>query len=662
MSYTNYRQLFQRLRSYLAGRVIGATRDSALLDEVVKCLFCHTHLMRTSTLPDRNVSEVELSRLYRRTFRTITKAFPSLFETGDEIMLDPHSLWYTHGALSGIDPGSEDSDPLGDAYQTFVGNEIRGSEGQFFTPTAAVTWLVRALDPRPGESVIDPACGSGAFLGVTAAHMRALGATPSQLQTHITGIEKDSFLAILAARHLSLTIGVESKVHCADSLSLLTKEGKRLPKKLDRSFDIVFANPPFGAKITSADDEVRSRFELAYKRTKDKAGAYHFTNELSKRTPPQVLFVERILRLLRPGGRAGVVLPESLISSSKHAYVVDFLLQHAEVTSVIGMPESLFKTSGKGGTHTKTCLLTLRKRDGSKTLPSRIYFAEAKWCGHDSRGNPVPNNDLPVALSEFQDGSTARCAFATTKRKVVANNRSRQSASAQPEKRLGVWLGESDIKDLVLAPRYYDPEGRAMLAAMSESHHLLRLGDLVDTNVISYTTGVEVGKLAYGTGEIPFIRTSDISGWEIKLDPKHTVSEEIYSQYSSKLDVQSDDILMVKDGTYLIGTCAIITKYDEKILYQSHLYKIRVNDHSLICPALLLAALSSEPVQRQIQSKRQTQDIIDSLGARIRDLVIPIPRSPATRARLKKMVRKVIADRMEARELGRCARLEIAMP
>lgn len=663
MNEKNYRQVFQSLRNYLAGRVIGVTRDSALLDELVKCLFCHTHLMRAGALPPSGVGEIELSKLYRGTFRTITKTFPSLFGAGDEILLDPHSLWYTHEALSGVDPSSEDSDPLGDAYQAFVGNEIRGNEGQFFTPTAAVSWLVKAIDPRPGESVIDPACGSGAFLGATAAHMQALGATTVQLQADVTGIEKDSFLATLAAQHLSLTIGRESKIYCADSLSLLDKSGKRLTNKLESHFDVLFANPPFGAKIVSADNKVRSKFELAHKWIKIRSGGYQFTDELSTRTPPQVLFVERILSLLRPGGRAGLVLPESVISSPKHAYVVDFLLRHAEVTSVIGMPESLFKTSGKGGTHTKTCLLTLRKKKGSEEQVSKIYFAEARWCGHDSRGNSVPKNDLPVALAELQRGQIADSAMVSKKRKLATSKAQKESTKLRMlSKPFGIWLDKKELKDLVLAPRYYDPEGRAELSALSESHHLLRFGDLVDMNVISYSTGVEIGKLAYGTGDIPFIRTSDISGWEIKLDPKHSVSEEIYGRYASKMDVQAEDILMVKDGTYLIGTCAIITKYDEKILYQSHLYKIRVNDRSLICPALLLAALSSEPVQRQIQSKRQTQDIIDSLGSRINDLVIPIPKSLATRGRLKKMVQKVISDRMEARELGRRARLEIVQP
>src|SRR5690606_26173418 len=106
-----------------------------------------------------------------------------------------------------------------------------------------------------------------------------------------------------------------------------------------------------------------------------------------------------------------------------------------------------------------------------------------------------------------------------------------------------------------------------------------------------------------------FIRTSDISNWEVKLDPKHGVSEDIYQQFAKKQDVREGDILMVKDGTYLIGTCAYISKYDTKIIYQSHLYKIRVLDKDFISSYLLLAALSSNPVRAQIQSKRFTQDI-----------------------------------------------------
>ncbi|MDE2706195.1 MAG: restriction endonuclease subunit M, partial [Gemmatimonadota bacterium] len=208
-------------------------------------------------------------------------------------------------------------------------------------------------------------------------------------------------------------------------------------------------------------------------------------------------------------------------------------------------------------------------------------------------------------------------------------------------------------------PRYYNPEPQEELEKLSDSHECISFKTLVEDGAIEVKTGDEVGKLAYGTGSIPFVRTSDISNWEVKLDPKHGVSDEIYNQYKDRQDVREGDILMVRDGTYLIGTCAYISKYDTKIVFQSHLYKIRVNKPEVISPFLLLAALSSKPAIGQIQAKRFTQDIIDSLGNRIYELILPIPKDKKKRDKVERMVRKSINDRVESRELARRAKLEI---
>ena len=116
---------------------------------------------------------------------------------------------------------------------------------------------------------------------------------------------------------------------------------------------------------------------------------------------------------------------------------------------------------------------------------------------------------------------------------------------------------------------------------------------------------------------------------------------------------------MVKDGTYLIGTCAFVSKYDEKIVYQSHLYKIRVIDKNYISPFLILAALSSKLVIEQIQAKRFTQDIIDSLGKGIFELVLPIPKDREEIEYVNNIVKTSINDRIESRELARRAKIAI---
>jgi type I restriction enzyme M protein len=263
-------------------------------------------------------------------------------------------------------------------------------------------------------------------------------------------------------------------------------------------------------------------------------------------------------------------------------------------------------------------------------------MAEAKWCGHDSRGNLIPNNDLPKILDNYKRKKRQKSGY------------------------LGYNVKPTEITNFILAPRYYNPESVDELGKLTGTHNLLKIADLVESGVLEFSTGDEIGKMAYGTGDIPFIRTSDISNWEIKIDPKHGVSEEIYRQYAHRQDVQEGDILMVRDGTYLIGTCAFVSKYDTKILYQSHIYKIRVRKPDVISPYLLIAALSSKPVISQIQAKRFTQDIIDTLGNRVSELVLPLPKNSKKRKRIEDMVKRSIHDRVESRELARLAKVEIA--
>jgi hypothetical protein len=194
------------------------------------------------------------------------------------------------------------------------------------------------------------------------------------------------------------------------------------------------------------------------------------------------------------------------------------------------------------------------------------------------------------------------------------------------------------------------------LSALETTHDLLLVEHLVRQGVLEFTTGAEIGKLSYGTGDIPLVRTSDISNWEVKIDPKHGVSEEILAKYRSKMDVREGGILIVVEGTYLIGTCAYISRCDEKILYQSHIVKIRTLKPDVLSPFLLLAALSSRPVIAQIQAKRFTQDIIDTLGNRVYELVLPIPKDAEKRKAIEGMVSRSISDRTGVWELAKSAR------
>jgi len=200
----------------------------------------------------------------------------------------------------------------------------------------------------------------------------------------------------------------------------------------------------------------------------------------------------------------------------------------------------------------------------------------------------------------------------------------------------------------------------ADLEHLKATHDLVSIGQLVKDNVLTISTGVEIGRLSYGTGTIPFVRTSDISNWELKVDPKHGVDERTYLEYRSKADVKEHDILMVRDGTYLVGTTCMITKYDTKILFQSHIYRLRVLKPDILSPFLLLAALNSLIVKKQIKAKQFTQNIIDSLGNRIMELILPIPKDARLKEKIISQTRKIIEERAELRQQAKQISIEIA--
>ena len=204
----------------------------------------------------------------------------------------------------------------------------------------------------------------------------------------------------------------------------------------------------------------------------------------------------------------------------------------------------------------------------------------------------------------------------------------------------------SEIRSNIFVPRYYNPIIDKELNKLSSKYDLISVGDLNKQGLLEICTGIEVGKMAYGTGPIPFIRTSDISNWELKIDPKQSVSEILYKKLKDRQDVTANDIFMVRDGTYLVGSSCIITPYDGPLLYCAGIYKIRAKGLS---PYLLLAALNCPIVKQQMRAKQFTRDIIDTLGKRILEIVLPFPKDEEERKKIAKFTKETICERVRLR-------------
>ncbi|MFM6669046.1 MAG: class I SAM-dependent DNA methyltransferase, partial [Dolichospermum sp.] len=456
----DYKDALNQIRNYLAGQFIGATRDETLLEEVLKCLFCKIYIKKEKNIIINYDYSLSIEQKYHQAFHEIKILLPKLFNTQDKLQLDQESLELVDQKLEILDINQWSYDPFGDAYEVFTSSIVKGKEGQFFTPQNAIDLLVELINPQTSESVIDPACGAGGFLHSVARHLMKLGVKSEEVNQYVFGVDKDNYLVRLASARLSLFTNTSANVFCGDSLAWDVDE--LLKEKLG-TFDIVLANPPFGTRIVAASTNTQRTFELGYKWQIDKKSEYFVKlNELQTSVPPQVLFIERCLSLVKPGGRLGLVVPESLISSKTYRYVINYIQENAEIKAVMGMPEDLFKVSGKSGTHTKTCLLVLHKKKAAIQQKSSIFMAEAKLCGHDSRGRKTGKDDLPTIALNYQ--------------KYINHNLVNSS--------LGYAVDFSKITDYILAPRYYNPEIINEFERLKNTHDLIPISDLISQGLL----------------------------------------------------------------------------------------------------------------------------------------------------------------------------------
>lgn len=217
-------------------------------------------------------------------------------------------------------------------------------------------------------------------------------------------------------------------------------------------------------------------------------------------------------------------------------------------------------------------------------------------------------------------------------------------------RREGFVLQSRDVVNNILIPRYYDPRITRDLESLRAEFVLSELRELVKAGHVMHSHGDYVPKIYYGTGPFPYIRTSDLANWEINVSPKHGVPKTVHEEFASGQAVRPGDIFFVHEGTYLIGSTAIVTDLDGPLIYQHHLAKFTVHPSAPFSAYYLLAALASPLVQRQVRAKQFSADIIDSVVGRLEETVIPVPKDSARLAALEREVKEAVCVRAKLRE------------
>jgi type I restriction enzyme M protein len=315
-----------------------------------------------------------------------------LLASGHAAALDDATLCAAVAALATVPLLAVGSDLLGVAYETAVTASGRAGRGQYFTPVNVAAALAALVDPQPGERILDPACGSGRLLLACLDQVRTTHGGSTAGAPVLTGIEIDHDLAALAGANLRLR-AADGQIHAGDALTCTPLYGDPHPGATGPPpgtgrFDVVVANPPFGEGLTVGDPRVLAAYELACHLAPAADGAWRPTGRRRHAVPPEVLFLERCLAWLRPGGRLGLVLPGGLLSNPGWQPVRAWLLQRIRLLAVVDLPVATFLPAVGMAT---SLLVAERRAQVTPTWAEQearrpVFMAVAETVGHDRRG------------------------------------------------------------------------------------------------------------------------------------------------------------------------------------------------------------------------------------------------------------------------------------
>ncbi|MDA3813737.1 MAG: N-6 DNA methylase [Candidatus Cloacimonetes bacterium] len=295
-----------------------------------------------------------------------------IFEGTNNYMKNGTVIRQVINELNKIDFNSyEDRHLFGDIYESILKDlQSAGQYGEFYTPRAITKFITEMVDPHLGEKILDPACGTGGFLTAAIEHIREKEVKSTghlkSLQNNIHGMELKPLPFMLSVTNLILH---DIEVPNIDYVDSLNREYTSIQQR-DR-VDVILANPPFGASVT---DGVETNFPRNY-RTTESAD----------------LFLVLMIRYLKKGGRAGIVLPDgSLTGDGVKERIRKHLLEECNLHTIVRLPNSVFKPYAGVATN----LLFFEKGKSTK----EIWYWEHKL----PEDYKAYSKTKPIKLTEFK--------------------------------------------------------------------------------------------------------------------------------------------------------------------------------------------------------------------------------------------------------------------
>ena len=350
-------------------------------------------------------SEGELKTKIQRLFDRAKQKWTGVFDEASTIQLSPSHLSISISSFQDIKLFNSNLQIIDEAFEYLVNKSSKGEKGQYFTPRHVIDMCVKMLNPKAGEYMIDSAAGSCGFPVHTifhiTGHLFQNAEIPEEEKENVLkifGIDFDEKV-VRVARTLNLIAedGNTNVLHLnnldydrwnetiknrswLDTYGAGLKRLENLQKDKDSykefNFDILMANPPFAGDIK--ESRIIHKYDLGYN---DK-------NKPKSKVGRDILFIERNLNFLKPGGRMAIVLPQGRFNNTSDKQIREYISEKARILAVVGLNVNTFKPH----TGTKTSVLFVQKWD-DRLCPKKedypIFFAVSEKSGKDNSGDYV---------------------------------------------------------------------------------------------------------------------------------------------------------------------------------------------------------------------------------------------------------------------------------
>lgn len=421
-----------------------ANAGVSAFDELFKLFFAKLHdefrpKRKTADAVDFRVPTGAPDVIYKR-FNDLFQAakkrqhWNQIFDEGDQLKLKGDALRLCAAALERYSLTKTDLDAVDAAFEYLINPEQKGQRGQYFTPRPVVKMAVRMMNPQDGEKVIDPACGSCGFLIQTIRHVQKLYDWNTDrlyryANDYLYAVDFDERLKKVAKTMMIIAGDGKANVFGVSSLDIRDWQNSEARTKIgefsrdcrDGDFDLVLTNPPFAGKITGKTQlSAFDLFELAsagalVEAEDDEENDVSESEKVRRRKKitgmrRDILFVERCLDLLKPGGRTAIVLPQGNLNNLGTRALRTYIASRARLLAVVGLHVNAFKPF----TGTKTSVVFLQKWGGGAGPPLHdypVFMAASQRSGkdnrgaylfrHDDKGNRVDERGVPAAESDL---------------------------------------------------------------------------------------------------------------------------------------------------------------------------------------------------------------------------------------------------------------------